>query len=117
MRMSIFYSVNSGVYLWDGKSGVLVDGLHHGPEVGFSETPPILCKQLLRQEGLFAHLDGLLFTHLHPDHYDRQRMLQRCNFRTLRWSMVRGLSRQPRRRGRYSPRRRPFPQAVSACWQ
>lgn len=76
MTTAIFHSVNAGLYVWDGKTGVLVDGLHHGAREGFSETPAALRRQLAAGTGLFAHLDGLVFTHLHPDHFDGEALLQ-----------------------------------------
>lgn len=71
MNTRIFHSVNSGLYIWDGIAGLLVDGIHDGPEQGFSPMPAFLAGQLAAQAGLFAHVDGLLFTHLHKDHFQR----------------------------------------------
>ena len=70
MNTAIFHSVNSGLYFWDGRDGLLIDGIHRGPETGCSSTPPSLRRQLEEGSGLFAHLTGLLFTHLHGDHFD-----------------------------------------------
>ena len=72
MNTCIFHSVNSGVYFWDGMAGLLVDGIHTGREKGFSPMPEFLALQLSRRVGLFAHTDGVLFTHQHPDHFQRQ---------------------------------------------
>lgn len=71
MNTYIFYSVNSGLYLWDGKTGILVDCIHSGPEQGFSAMPVFLEKQLKEHTGLFSHVNGALFTHLHRDHFQR----------------------------------------------
>lgn len=70
MRTQIFHSVNSGLFFWDGRDGLLVDGIHQGGQGGFSAMPDILSTQLRRGSGLFAHLTGVLFTHLHSDHFD-----------------------------------------------
>ena len=74
MHTAIFHSVDSGLYLWDGENGLLVDGIHQGREEGCSPMPEFLSMQLRRGSGLFAHLTGLLFTHLHRDHYDPERV-------------------------------------------
>ena len=71
MNTCIFHSVNSGLYFWDGLAGLLVDGIHAGGEQGFSPMPAFLAGQLARRAGLFAHTDGVLFTHLHGDHFLR----------------------------------------------
>ena len=74
MHTAVFHSVNSGLYLWDGENGLLVDGIHQGREEGCSPMPEFLSMQMRRGSGLFAHLNGLLFTHLHRDHYDPARV-------------------------------------------
>lgn len=71
MNCCIFHSVNCGLYFWDGITGLFVDGIHDGAELGYSPMPDFLRGQLNRQSGLFAHTDGLLFTHLHRDHFQR----------------------------------------------
>ena len=70
MRTSIYHSVNSGLFFWSGNDGLLLDGLHQGGESGCSPMPDALTAQLRCGCGLFAHITGLLFTHLHGDHYD-----------------------------------------------
>ncbi|WP_295748965.1 hypothetical protein [uncultured Oscillibacter sp.] len=71
MNTCIFHSVNSGLYLTDGVNGLLVDGVHDGPEQGFSPMPAFLKRQLAEHTGLFAHVNSALFTHLHKDHYQK----------------------------------------------
>lgn len=70
MNLSIFHSVNAGLYFWDGEHGLLVDGIHDGRKEGLSPMPAFLAGQLSRHTGIFAHLNGVAFTHLHNDHYD-----------------------------------------------
>ena len=72
MSLHIFHSVNAGLYLWDGKNGLLIDGIHDGREDGFSPVPAALVKDLLTHTGLFAHLTGAVFTHWHLDHFHPQ---------------------------------------------
>ena len=74
MHTAIFHSVNSGLYFWDGENGLLVDGIHNGVEEGCSDMPEFLAVQLQNGCGLFSHLTGVLFTHLHHDHYDARRV-------------------------------------------
>ena len=76
MTTAIFHSVNAGLYFWNGGKGVLVDGIHRGIDEGLSLMPEFLLMQLRQRSGLFAHLDALVFTHLHPDHYDRDLVAQ-----------------------------------------
>lgn len=70
METKIFHSVNTGLYFWGSGTGLLVDGLFQGAASGFSDLPEKILRDIDQQAGGFAHLDGLLFTHLHPDHYD-----------------------------------------------
>lgn len=70
MKTKIFHSANAGLYFWDGDMGLMVDGLYRGRAVGFSDLPPAMEQAAESGTGCFAHLDGLLFTHLHPDHFD-----------------------------------------------
>ena len=70
MKARIFQTINAGLYLWREGCGLLVDGLHWGREAGMSELPGPIAEQLRTGRGLFAHMTGLLFTHLHTDHYD-----------------------------------------------
>jgi L-ascorbate metabolism protein UlaG (beta-lactamase superfamily) len=70
MQTAVFHSVNSALYLYNRGTGILVDAIHSGTRSGFSLMPPSLYTQLEHHTGLFAHADGLLFTHTHSDHYD-----------------------------------------------
>lgn len=71
MRIQVFHSVNSALYFWTGTTGLLVDGIHGGPD-GFSPMPESMTAQLKTRGGIFAHLDGVLFTHTHSDHFCRE---------------------------------------------
>lgn len=68
--MELFYTVNSGVYLRGSGMALLIDGIHRGQAVAFSPMPPALKRMLRMGSGPFSRLDGLLFTHAHPDHFD-----------------------------------------------
>ena len=74
MNSNIFYSVNCGLFFWNGARGLLVDGIHTGTEQGFSAMPEMLRKNMLLRKGIFAHTDNLLFTHQHKDHFDAEQV-------------------------------------------
>lgn len=71
MKLQIFHTVNAGLYLWNGKSGILVDALHDGTAHGFSATPEQYIHMMERRESFFSQYNDLLFTHGHPDHFDK----------------------------------------------
>lgn len=70
MKLRIFHTVNAGLYLWNGKSGLLVDVLHGGKEIGFSNMPEGYLDMMEKRLGFWGQRNDLLFTHAHPDHYD-----------------------------------------------
>lgn len=72
LSMHIFHSTNCGLLLWEQNTLLAVDALHEKMD-GFSPTPPTLLKRLLQKE---TPLGGLIFTHLHPDHYDLKELQQ-----------------------------------------
>lgn len=66
--ISIYYIANAGVYLTDGRSGLLIDGLFEDC-VCFDAIPATVCKAILAKEPPFETLSDLLVTHIHRDHY------------------------------------------------
>lgn len=70
MKLQIYHTVNAGLYIWNGKSGLLVDALHGGKNLGFSDTPDRYVQMMERKESFFGQQNDLLFTHTHEDHYD-----------------------------------------------
>lgn len=87
MKLQIFHTVNAGLYLWNGRSGLLIDGLHGGKQTGFSDTPSRYIHMMEKGERFFGQKNDLLFTHTHEDHYDpelAERFLQR-NPQSLIW--------------------------------
>ena len=71
MRTYFYDMTNSGLYLYCQGTGLLIDGLYgRGPYQCFSPFPEQLHRQMIEGTGLFAHLNGLLFTHAHGDHCD-----------------------------------------------
>lgn len=76
MRLQIYHTVNAGLYLWNGKSGLLIDALHGGKGTGFSDTPDRYIRMMKRKEQFFGQTNDLLFTHVHADHYDEELVKQ-----------------------------------------
>lgn len=74
MNTAIFHSVNAGLYFWDGRNGLLIDAIHEGKNEGLSPMPEFLVEQMRHRSGLFGHLTGVLFTHLHYDHFDADKV-------------------------------------------
>lgn len=70
MRLQIYHTVNAGLYIWNGRSGLLVDALHGGKKMGFSNTPDRYIRMMEKKEGFLGQKNDLLFTHTHEDHYD-----------------------------------------------
>ena len=76
MKTRIFHTVNAGLYIESPGARLLVDGLHGGRAEGCSPLPDQLAAQAETGTGLFFDLNGLLFTHLHGDHFDPVRTAQ-----------------------------------------
>lgn len=70
MKLRIYHTVNEGLYLWNGRSGLLIDALHGGVSEGFSDMPEKYKKLMMEKKSFFRETNDLLFTHLHDDHYD-----------------------------------------------
>lgn len=66
----VYYTVNSGLYFSDGSTGIFIDGIHGGTDVGFSPVHPETVAQCASRAGIFRDLTALLFTHCHSDHFD-----------------------------------------------
>lgn len=63
---------NTGLLLRCGASAVLVDVLNQ-PFRTFKGIPDETAGRIVRGEPPFERVDGLFYTHLHPDHYDKAR--------------------------------------------
>lgn len=71
MKTKIYHSVDAALYFESDHTKLMVDGIHKGIKVGMSMMPEEMIRQMEQHSGLFKHLDALLFTHLHPDHFNR----------------------------------------------
>jgi len=76
--MHIFHTVNCGLYLKHKKIEILIDFLHKGKNVGFSDTPDIVLNKLKTPFGSNHRI--FLFTHEHEDHFDEDMLTQLCDF-------------------------------------
>lgn len=74
MNTQIFHSVNASLFFSDKQVNLLVDGIHGGAECGMSLMSGNTVKQMIQTEGIFSNLHLILFTHLHPDHYDQEQV-------------------------------------------
>ena len=74
MNTSIYYLVNASLFFDFDGSGILIDGVHEGQKKGFSPMPVSADHAMRQHTGIFSELRGALFTHLHPDHFDRNRL-------------------------------------------
>jgi len=81
--ITITLIANTGVLVEYGDVGMLVDGIHHEPGHVFSKV----CKKDLLHMRLgtdvFEHLDYLLFSHEHPDHFSPGFVERHLQFRSV----------------------------------
>ncbi|MCF0146426.1 MAG: hypothetical protein HUJ73_07550 [Eubacterium sp.] len=79
MKTGIYHTENAGILFSSEQTGILIDGIHGGASVGFSPMPENEMEQIEEKEGIFDHLHGLLFTHLHIDHFKAKRVMAFLN--------------------------------------
>lgn len=78
MKPFFFHTVNTGLFFYDGQYGLLIDGIHTGLELGFSNTPKEVINSLLHlNKAKSIHID-FAFTHMHPDHFDKTLLEKLC---------------------------------------
>ncbi|MBQ6323111.1 MAG: hypothetical protein IJI24_09570 [Lachnospiraceae bacterium] len=68
--LRFYHSFNAALYAATEKAGILIDGIFNGKKVGVSDMDLDVYDMILEKKGIFANLSGVLFTHLHPDHFD-----------------------------------------------
>lgn len=69
--MKITLICNCGLALESGGQTLLLDALTQELPP-FYRTPEKTRREIIAGEGEYASVCGLLFTHLHPDHFDRE---------------------------------------------
>ena len=70
MTTHVYFTVNSGLYFSYGDTGVFIDGIHGGAELGFSPVHPRTVQCCADRSDIFENLKALLFTHCHSDHFN-----------------------------------------------
>lgn len=63
---------NTGLLFRYQDSAILVDALN-GAIGSFYEIPDETARQIIAGEGEYAKIDGLFYSHLHPDHYNQEK--------------------------------------------
>lgn len=79
METAIFHIGNVGLFFYRNGTGILTDGIYDGSKVGMSAMPEAWMADLKQCRGILQQVDGLLFTHLHPDHYQEQLTAAYCS--------------------------------------
>lgn len=69
--LTVTLLANAGVLIDTGGLRLLADGLYSDTGHTFSTIPDDMQARLTAGKGEFANIRYLLFTHLHPDHFDR----------------------------------------------
>lgn len=79
METAIFHIGNAGLFFYRNGTGILIDGIYDGSKVGMSAMPEAWMADLKQCRGMLQQVDGLLFTHRHPDHYQEQLTAAYCS--------------------------------------
>ncbi|WP_027184422.1 MBL fold metallo-hydrolase [Desulfovibrio inopinatus] len=74
---------NAGVMVEQNGTGLLVDGMHHEGGHPFSRVPQSEMASMRDSAPPFEHLDYLLFTHEHPDHFTPGYVLEYLRHRPI----------------------------------
>ncbi len=75
---------NAGVLIEYAGTGILVDGVHHEPGHIFPRVSRSDLMNMRQGTGVFSHLDYLLFTHEHPDHFSPLYVTELIHARPIR---------------------------------
>lgn len=72
--MILYHTVNAGLYFHSNSTGIFIDGLHAGEQVGFSSMPETLWPDLTTLDNLY------FFTHCHEDHFQKEKIQKLLRF-------------------------------------
>lgn len=61
---------NTGLFLTYGSSSILIDALNSSIQ-SFQAIPSDTAGRIIRGQPPFTQVDGIFYSHLHPDHYDQ----------------------------------------------
>lgn len=83
-KLAVTLIANAGVLLrWNGVT-LLLDGIYGTEGHPFSNLPPETWRAMRAGEPPFEHLDYLLFTHAHPDHFSPEMTLELLRARRVK---------------------------------
>lgn len=68
-EVEVSYIANEGFMISSGKKKVLVDALFENP-FGYLDTPKRVFNRMLKRQAPFDHIDLLLYSHAHRDHFE-----------------------------------------------
>ncbi|WP_028582594.1 MBL fold metallo-hydrolase [Desulfogranum japonicum] len=91
-EIKITLIANAGVLVEHKGVGLLVDGIHHEEGHLFSKVTRDDLQHMQQGTGVFTHLDYLLFTHEHPDHFTPGHVLQHIRSRAVKGIILPGES-------------------------
>jgi len=79
--MKIRLTANAGAFIeTDGGAAILIDALHKKGTRYYSGVGEDMLREITDGRGIFSHIDLMLVTHAHPDHYDEQSVLRFAHF-------------------------------------
>ena len=77
----IYYTANSGIYIWNGSHGLMIDYLFDGGD-GWSSMLPACLDRMRGRQGEYEKPHTLLFTHRHSDHFSEELLLEHSRLYT-----------------------------------
>ena len=83
-NIKITLIANAGVLVEHMGIGLLVDGVHHEQGHSFPRVKRSDLLDMRQGTGAFSHLDYLLFTHEHPDHFSPLYVTELIHARSMR---------------------------------
>lgn len=81
-KVKVTFLVNTAVLLEFRGTKLLIDGIYDESGHNFSNLSATQWNQLRQGQGAFAHIDYLLFTHEHGDHFSPQRVMEYLTMQT-----------------------------------
>jgi L-ascorbate metabolism protein UlaG (beta-lactamase superfamily) len=69
----IIYLANCALFIESQGTSLLIDGLFKDDNP-FDRIEPFVEHSIVNATGRYSHIDGLLFTHCHEDHFDKEKV-------------------------------------------
>lgn len=70
--IELIYTANAGLLIKSDHKSLLIDGLARAENLLYSDTPWDLASKMISGEPPFHHVDAMLYTHAHPDHFSAE---------------------------------------------